>query len=87
MVVLFTRSFIGEQKDQADRVKDAASDRYQLDKLERKIDTRFAELEKLIDTRLDSLEQLDRDVSTPFEGEKSEKPHGAAVFDGPLRTN
>ena len=66
-VYAITRSFISGQKDQADRVKDAASDKYQLDKLERKVDANFAELEKLIDTRLDSMEQVDREMMTPFD--------------------
>ncbi len=74
LVYAITRSFIGGQKEQAGRVRDAASDKYQLDKLERKIDARFAELEKLVDTRLDSLEQLDREIVVPFDSTTDSLP-------------
>lgn len=74
LVYAITRSFIGGQKDQAGRVKDAASDKYQLDKLERKVDAKFAELEKLIDTRLDSLERVDRETEVPFDSTTDSLP-------------
>lgn len=67
LVYAVSRSFISAQKDQAGRVLDAASDKYQMEKLERKVDTRFAELETLIDTRLDSLERLDRETDVPID--------------------
>jgi hypothetical protein len=67
LVYAISRSYISGQKDQAEVVRDAASDRQRSEKTERKFESRFAELETMIDTRLDSLERHYRENVEPYD--------------------